>query len=254
MCLAFVAIEQHPDFPLLLLFNRDEDYDRPALSAHWWPGDTLYAGRDELKGGTWAGVNREGRFAMLTFVRGPREPRTPEIARGELVPAWLSSGRSARCFLQRLRRQAESTLGYNLIFGDGQQVYCYNNRLDAVHVLGKGIHGVSNSDLSDPWFKVRRGQQRIAEILSNDPQTWEGDSFALLADRTLAPDAEVQVTGLDPSREKLKSGLFVNIDTYGTIASSFIRYSADKRVESVERRFDREGRCGAMTRESFRLQ
>ena len=38
---------------LLLLANRDEFYDRPALAAHWWPGDEVLAGRDLQGGGTW---------------------------------------------------------------------------------------------------------------------------------------------------------------------------------------------------------
>jgi uncharacterized protein with NRDE domain len=254
MCLAFIAIDQHPDYPLLLLFNRDEDYARPTKSAHWWPGGTIYGGRDELKGGTWAAVNDEGKFAMLTFIRAPREPRSPTIARGEIVPSWMMCRRSARCFLRKLRGEAENCLGYNLIFGDMSAAYYYNNRLDTVRLLSKGIHGVSNSDLDDPWFKVNRGTSRIEEILQNDPQTWEGDCFALLGDQTLAQRSQVQVTGLNPERERLKSSLFVKLETYGTIVSSVIRFSANGLVESAERSFNERAICTQVTRASFDLK
>ena len=65
MCLAFIAIGQNPQYPLLLLFNRDEGYNRSSLVAHWWEDLPVFAGRDLHKGGTWAAVDRSGKFAML---------------------------------------------------------------------------------------------------------------------------------------------------------------------------------------------
>src|SRR5574340_128646 len=86
MCLAVIAWHVHPDYPLVLAANRDEFYTRPTRPAAWWGQPvSLLAGRDEKAGGTWLGVNRYGRFALLTNVRAPieRDPhaRSPRTAR-----------------------------------------------------------------------------------------------------------------------------------------------------------------------------
>ena len=54
MCLALVAWQSHPDYPLVVVTNRDEFYARRTRPAAWW-GQTvsLLGGRDEEAGGTW---------------------------------------------------------------------------------------------------------------------------------------------------------------------------------------------------------
>ncbi len=36
MCILFIAYRIHPEYPLILAANRDEIYDRPTKSAHFW--------------------------------------------------------------------------------------------------------------------------------------------------------------------------------------------------------------------------
>ncbi len=72
MCLIAVAWQAHPDYPLIVLANRDEFHARPAAPARFWAeAPQLLAGRDLSAGGTWLGVTRQGRFAALTNVREP---------------------------------------------------------------------------------------------------------------------------------------------------------------------------------------
>jgi uncharacterized protein with NRDE domain len=43
---------------------------RPTQPAHFWPDEPcLLAGRDTLRKGTWLGVTKSGRFALLTNYR-----------------------------------------------------------------------------------------------------------------------------------------------------------------------------------------
>jgi uncharacterized protein with NRDE domain len=102
MCLAFVAVEMTDNFPLILMFNRDEDHGRKTAEAHWWDDQECIGGRDLHKGGTWAAVSRKGRFAMLTFIRGPREDIVPKFGRGELVPKWMDNTLSEDSFTSYL--------------------------------------------------------------------------------------------------------------------------------------------------------
>lgn len=50
---------------------------RPTASADWWEDDPdILAGKDLVRGGTWLGVSRKGRFAFLTNFREVRsDPR-----------------------------------------------------------------------------------------------------------------------------------------------------------------------------------
>ena len=72
MCILFVALEVHPQYPLILCANRDEFHHRPTEPAHFWPPDNqLLAGKDLEAGGSWLGVNRRGDIAALTNIRAP---------------------------------------------------------------------------------------------------------------------------------------------------------------------------------------
>ena len=91
MCLVVVALEAHPKFSLVIAANRDEFHAREALPAHWGerpPFAGVLAGRDLEAGGTWLGVRRNGRWALLTNVREGRGNNNQTApSRGGLVPA-----------------------------------------------------------------------------------------------------------------------------------------------------------------------
>ena len=54
MCLLAFAINQHPDYPFILIANRDEFFDRPTLPLHRWQDhQRIIGGRDEEAGGSW---------------------------------------------------------------------------------------------------------------------------------------------------------------------------------------------------------
>ena len=47
MCLILFALNQYPEFPLVVIANRVEYYARPTRSAHWWEdSEGVFAGRD----------------------------------------------------------------------------------------------------------------------------------------------------------------------------------------------------------------
>jgi uncharacterized protein with NRDE domain len=53
MCLIFVAVDAHPNYPTVIAANRDESCDRPSAPASFWPeGPQLLAGRDLQRKGT----------------------------------------------------------------------------------------------------------------------------------------------------------------------------------------------------------
>ena len=71
MCLIVLGIDAHADYPLIILANRDEFYNRPTKSLSLWPDTDFYAGKDLQAGGTWLAVSKNGKFAAITNIRDP---------------------------------------------------------------------------------------------------------------------------------------------------------------------------------------
>jgi uncharacterized protein with NRDE domain len=54
-------------YPVIVAANREESRTRPSRAPFQWGGSpTVWAGRDELAGGTWLGVNAIGLVAAVT--------------------------------------------------------------------------------------------------------------------------------------------------------------------------------------------
>ena len=90
MCLVLLALNSHSEYSLVLAANRDEFYDRPTAPAGFWTDDPrILGGRDLKAGGTWLGIDRQGRIAAVTNYRqGQREAAAPR-SRGHLVSEFL---------------------------------------------------------------------------------------------------------------------------------------------------------------------
>ena len=155
MCLALIAFAAHPRYRLVVAANRDEFHARPAAAATWWD-EGILAGRDLKEGGTWLGVDRRGRFALLTNVRDPSRHDPGAPSRGALVPRLLASSAPPSISLPALVRGAARYNGFNLIAGDSTGLHWGSNRAAAPAALEPGIYGVSNHLLDTPWPKVER--------------------------------------------------------------------------------------------------
>jgi uncharacterized protein with NRDE domain len=245
MCLAVIAWQSHPDYPLVVAANRDEFYARPTRPAAWWgQAVSLLAGRDEEAGGTWLGVNRRGRFAMLTNVRAPSERNPHAPTRGALVVSALQSAGPIATWLQNLAARSHAFNGFNLLVGDalaapGHEpgLHYHSNRLgEPPRKLAPGIYGLSNALLDTPWPKVTRAVGRFACQLANrvDPDAL----LALMADRALAPDTALPSTGVPLEWERVLSAIQIRANGYGTRATTVITVRSDGLVGFVERTFD----------------
>ncbi len=230
MCIILFAFQVVPEYPLVLIANRDEFYDRPALPAGWWPDEPdIYAGRDVAAGGTWLGVTRGGRFAAVTNYRDPSAPQGPR-SRGELVVNFLRSGSSPSEYMLSLHRSQDEYSPFNLIAGaitpQRTDLAYFSNRGDEITHLQPGIYGLSNHFLDTDWPKIQSGKKKLEELVS--AQVVDDDPlFDLLADPALAADAELPDTGIPYEREKALSSIFISTPDYGTRCSSVLKVAAD---------------------------
>jgi len=247
MCLALLAWQSHPDYPLVVVTNRDEFYARRTRPAAWW-GQTvsLLGGRDEEAGGTWFGVNRRGRFALVTNVRAPTERNPHAPSRGALVVAALQSADPVGRWLEGAAERARTLNGFNLLVGDTlalrdrrttPEVHYYSNRQEGgPRRLDPGIYGLSNAFLDTPWPKVTRSVARFACQVAQKIDIEA--MLAMMGDREMARDHELPTTGVPIDWERALSAMQIRANGYGTRATTVLTVRADGLVTFVERSFD----------------
>ena len=243
MCLAVIALDAHPRYALVIAANRDEFHARDAERAHWWndeAGHALLAGRDVRQGGTWLGVNRQGRWAFVTNVREPgrHDPQAP--SRGALVPRVLRDEGDAGATVARIAATARGYNGFNLVAGEHRTATFASNRATEPRTLPAGISGLSNAGLDTPWPKLVRAKAGVAAWLASGSDDLDA-LLGVLNDREAAPDDMLPNTGLSPERERLLSSPFIVSGDYGTRCSTVVALSRDGAVHLVERSFNASG-------------
>lgn len=240
MCLILAAWEKHPVYRLIIASNRDEFLDRPALAMHPWenkPG--IIAGRDIQAGGTWLGVNLNGRFAGLTNFRDPSSQKKDAPSRGEIVTDFLESDLDPAAFLNsRLKPSAEKFNGFNLLASDKNSLYWFSNIKGSVTKLSPGYHGLSNHLMNTPWPKVTRGKKALKELVEREKHITPQAIFALLKDTSQPKDSELPDTGVGREWERILAPMFIQSPTYGTRCSTVLMITRDGTINIWERTYD----------------
>ncbi len=253
MCLILFAYKVHPAYPLIVAANRDEFYERPSSPVEFWGGARqILAGRDLKEGGTWLGINREGKFAAITNYRDPAVFKSGAPSRGKLVKNYLRGSSGAASYSEKISRQADLYNGFNLICADGTDLYFYSNRGEH-QKLPAGIYGLSNRLLDSPWPKVVRGKKALSAAMSEKGADLETALFALLADRKIAPDNKLPSTGIGLEWERLLSAIFIESPGYGTRSSTVLLIGKNGWAKLVEKVFDGKPEPWVESRFSFRL-
>lgn len=235
MCLIVFAWKQSADTPLLLAANRDEFYARPALAAAWWEeAPHVYAGKDLEAGGTWMGINKQGRFAAVTNIRNGEAKKIGAPSRGKIVADFLCDNISPSSYLQTLTAEAKDYAGFNLILGDANDIYWFSNaeQLTAQR-LQPGVYGLSNASLDTPWPKVLKAKTQFEKLIQKSSS--DQDYFEMLADTTQAPEHLLPQTGVSLEWERLLSSIHIHSNDYGTRVSSLIKCHADGTAQLTER-------------------
>lgn len=239
MCLLVIAVNQHPDLPLIVAGNRDEFHARPTQDAHWWPDHTdVLGGRDLQAGGTWLAINRRGRFAAVTNYRDAQREHQPMLSRGHLITEYLFGEVEP---LQHVRSiDSERYAGFNLVVAERDAAAYLSNRGAPTRELNAGLYGLSNATLDDPWTKVTRSKTKLAELIAQDNVN-ETTLLRLMDDRDKAAANEVEANGLSFSMAHALTAPFVLNPDYGTRCSTVLTISRDGQARFTERRFDPAG-------------
>ena len=242
MCLLLFSFNKHPDYPVILAANRDEYFERPTEAASFWDDcPSILAGRDLRQGGTWMGVNKEGRIAAVTNYREPSLNKPDAISRGALVSDYLQGNESAEDYIHKVMIESHAYDEFNLLVGDKQSLLFYSSVEDDYQTLKPGLYGLSNGKLDSPWPKVGKGKAALENIILASEEPEPEKLFDLLADKTIAADSELPSTGVSIEWERRLSPLFVHFEGYGTRSSTVLLIDRQGKVFFSERSFDKEG-------------
>ena len=239
MCILAWNWQPDSDTPLLLIANRDEFYDRPALATHWWHGGKMLAGKDLHAGGSWLGVNRDKKMAALTNYRDLSAARSDAPSRGDLVCNFLNQNGSARAYLENLKSVSDLYNPFNLLLFDGHDLLGFESRNRKILTFEQGIGAVSNADFHSNWPKhknIKNNFSRLIYALENENDAY----YAILKDENKASYLDLPETGLPVDVEHALSSVFIRIPGYGTRVSSILKITKNFTITS-ERSYDFNG-------------
>jgi len=252
MCLILFALNQHTEFPLVVIANRDEYYLRPTRSAHWWQDSAgIFAGRDLQAQGTWMGINKNGRFAAVTNVREPGMLAPASLSSGKLPREFLASDEAAETFIDRIKPEADDYAGFNLLIGDSAGLFFYSNRQAEVIEIPAGIHGISNGLFDEAWPKLDSGKQALATVLAASPDN--NELMKILTDTTMAQDEHLPDTGVTLGFERMLSSRFIRSADYGTRACSVVKFDQQNNISFVEQNYTDAQTIGPLITEQFQI-
>lgn len=234
MCTVVILSRPGHRWPLIVGANREEKADRPwAPPARHWPDrDHVVAGRDDMAGGSWLGINDYGVVAGVMNRRGTLGPEAGKRSRGELVLEALGHADAAVAAEALTDIDLGAYRPFNLFIGDNRDCFWLRGAGDdetASGDAGGGTPGVTVHEIPPgvsmitAWDRNDVASPRIHAYLPRfeaaaAPEPDHGDWSAwqdLMASREF--DA-----GAGP-----RGALCVVTDgTYGTLSSSLIALPA----------------------------
>lgn len=189
MCIALISTT-HPTYSLILIDNRDEFLNRPTAPASWWPEphSQVLGGRDLLRPvqGTWLGVTKHGRIAVLTNFKEDGPSPQGVVSRGAIIRAFLTdTNTSTETFVHEMVSSGVSrdAGGFSLVCGKiGEPLAVISNRAASgadVPWINPGTQqtvGLSNAAYGDHgWKKVADGEKLLAEAIRNSVDSGESE-------------------------------------------------------------------------------
>lgn len=244
MCILFLAINRHPDYPLIIAANRDEYHDRPSQAMHYWPDHPeILAGRDLDKGGSWLGVNHKGSFCAVTNFRTGAPVVPDRQSRGNLVLEFLvnnSSGRAGDDFPEYLKRDSIRFNPFNLIFGNRTAIRIFCSQDHSLKTLSDGYHSISNGYMDHEWPRMSSGVRKLTEAVEKQSPLGIDELNEIMHDQTKARDDQLPDTGSEREFERFVSSIFIRGDDYGTRTTTCLLYSAQT-ITAHEINYDRQG-------------
>ena len=225
MCTLVVLRRPGHDWPIVIAANRDEMIGRPWLppARHWDDRPDVIAGRDELAGGSWLGINDHGVIAAVLNGRRSLGPQTGFRSRGELCLDALDYADASDALDALARIDPRAFRPFHLFVGDNRDaglvslVETETGPRIAAQAIAPGMSLITSSGINDSSHpRTRLYLPQFEAAPAPDPAAGDWTAWrTLMAARTHEPDAghEGAMT-------------IVTDSGYGTMSSSLIALPA----------------------------
>lgn len=225
MCTVVILRRSGHRWPVLIAANRDEMIDRPWTppARHWPDRPDVVAGRDELAGGTWLGMNDEAVVAAVMNRPGSLGPADDKRSRGELVLEALDHAEAGAAAEALSHIDPLAYRPFNLMIADAHQAVWLRSDPDAgsgrveAFALPDGLSMLTAHDRNDLHSdRIRTYLPRFEAAAAPDPDSGDWSGW----ERLVASREQGEVGG-EPSA--------MNIVTdfgFGTVSTSLIALPA----------------------------
>ena len=233
MCTVVILRRPEAAWPVLLASNRDEMAGRPwSPPGHHWPDRAeIVAGRDDLAGGSWLGVNQSGVVAAILNRHGTLGPAPGLRSRGELVLEALDHADAKDAAKALGQLDPTAFRAFNMVIADNRDAFWVRSLGSTVPTCGgikvvpipAGLSMLTAHELNDESSaRIRYYRPRFAAAAVPDPARNDWHDWAkLLASREHEPEAGPHggLTIVTQEEAGKRSG-------YGTLSSSLIALAA----------------------------
>ncbi len=212
MCTLVLLRRVVEGYPLVLLMNRDEAYERPSQPPVLSKNDrSMVAPEDRRAGGTWIGVNDMGLVVAISN-RHEGEFDSTRRSRGLLCREALkqSSALEVKDLVEEELAQVQYN-PFNLIYADRGRAFATHHGEETKTLELEGdVHILANLDVDDESQpRVQRAKEIVAEL-----------------DLTEVDSAVQELEKLAADHEEVKGqSICLHRDSAGTVSSTIIAVS-----------------------------
>ena len=227
MCTFVILRRPEHNWPVLICANRDELLNRPwqLPGRHWQDRQDVVAGRDQVAGGTWLGINDYGVVAAILNRRGSLGPKEGSRSRGELPLEALDHSESAMAAEALANIDPTSYRPFNMVVADNRDAFWIRLAEDhwginvEVKPLPPGLSMITASDRND------KNSSRIRTYLpqfelATEPEPESGDWsgwISLMSSQIYDSDGGVE------------GAMFIVSESgFGTVCSSLVALPSHK--------------------------
>ena len=223
MCTLVLLRRPDHEWPLLLAANRDEMMDRPSSppARHWPDRPDVIAGKDELSGGSWLGLNDHGVVAAVLNRTGSLGPAEDKRSRGELVLEALDHADAQAAAEALANIDPTAYRSFNLVIADNRDGYWLVARNGAFSIKSYPIPESYSIFTSQDRNEVRAPRigaylPRFEAAAIPDPALGEWSQWEAL-----------MATRLEDGQTRFDDAMCIVTDRgYGTVSSSLIALPA----------------------------
>ena len=210
MCILAIQYKTVRGAPILLAYNREERFDRPAQAPKIQSGKPrAICGIDRKAGGTWLGVNQHGLLVVVANrmkANVPAEPRSRGLLCRELL-SMPNARKAVGHAVSELVTGAYAGVDFLCVDAQFGAVVHGGNHVDTEE-LTPGLHTLSNSGLNDPRDERQEFIRRQLTLQKIESSV----TFLAMASRAFArkPDAWG------------RRGVVITGGEHGTVSSALI--------------------------------